>query len=138
MTRRGATATTLARAPIVSAGAVSESARTDRCGWSDSTRPFGTTFHHCCPIPRIQEEYERQKNQAPAQEPRRLNEIAQEILKLRGGISRMLDLYQDGDLEKAEFEPRHRRARQRLSELEAEAGPPWPQSASRRKGKRRF
>ena len=33
----------------------------------------------------------------------------------------MLDLYQDGDLEKAEFEPRHRRARQRLSELEAEA-----------------
>lgn len=70
---------------------------------------------------RIQEEYERQKNQAPAQEPRRLNEIAQEILKLRRGISRMLDLYQDGDLEKAEFEPRHRRARQRLSELEAEA-----------------
>ena len=69
----------------------------------------------------IQEEYERQKNQAPAQEPRRLNEIAQEILKLRRGISRMLDLYQDGDLEKAEFEPRHRRARQRLSELEAEA-----------------
>jgi len=70
---------------------------------------------------RIQEEYERQKNQAPAQEPRRLKEIAQEILKLRRGISRMLDLYQDGDLEKAEFEPRHRRARQRLSELEAEA-----------------
>ena len=70
---------------------------------------------------RIQEEYERQKNQAPAQEPRRLKEIAQEILKLRRGISRMLDLYQDGDLDKAEFEPRHRRARQRLSELEAEA-----------------
>ena len=86
---------------------------------------------------RIQEEYERQKNQAPAQEPRRLNEIAQEILKLRRGISRMLDLYQDGDLEKAEFEPRHRRARQRLSELEAEASS-LAESASRRKGKRRF
>ena len=70
---------------------------------------------------RIQEEYERQKNQPPAQEPRRLKEIAQEILKLRRGISRMLDLYQDGELEKAEFEPRHSRARQRLSELEAEA-----------------
>ena len=86
---------------------------------------------------RIQEEYERQKNQAPAQEPRRLNEIAQEILKLRRGISRMLDLYQDGDLEKAEFEPRHRRARQRLSELEAEASS-LAEKRSRRKGKRRF
>ena len=70
---------------------------------------------------RIKQEYERQKNQAPPQEPRRLKEIAQEILKLRRGISRLLDLYQDGDLDKAEFEPRHRRARQRLSELEAEA-----------------
>jgi site-specific DNA recombinase len=70
---------------------------------------------------RIQQEYERQKNQAPAKEPRRLKEIAQEILKLRRGISRLLDLYQDGDLDKAEFEPRHRRARRRLSDLEAEA-----------------
>jgi site-specific DNA recombinase len=70
---------------------------------------------------RIQQEYERQKDQAPAEEPRRLKEIAQEILKLRRGISRMLDLYQDGDLDKTEFEPRHRRARQRLSELEAES-----------------
>jgi site-specific DNA recombinase len=70
---------------------------------------------------RIQEEHERQKNEAPAQEPRRLKAIDQEILKLRRGISRMLDLYQDGDLDKAEFEPRHRRARQRMSELEAEA-----------------
>jgi site-specific DNA recombinase len=70
---------------------------------------------------RIQEEYERQRNQTPAEEPRRLKEIDQEILKLRRGISRMLDLYQDGDLDQAEFEPRHRRARQRLSELEVEA-----------------
>ena len=70
---------------------------------------------------RIQQEYERQKDQAPAQEPRRLKEVAQEILKLRRGISRLLDLYQDEDLDKAEFEPRHRRARQRLAVLEAEA-----------------
>jgi site-specific DNA recombinase len=71
--------------------------------------------------PRTQEEYERQKNEVPAQEPRRLKEIAQEILKLKRGISRMLDLYQDGDLDKTGFEPQHRRARQRMSELETEA-----------------
>ena len=33
----------------------------------------------------------------------------------------MLDLYQEGDLEKGEFEPRYSRARQRLSELDSEA-----------------
>jgi site-specific DNA recombinase len=33
----------------------------------------------------------------------------------------MLDLYQEGDLEEAEFEPRYSRARLRLSELESEA-----------------
>jgi site-specific DNA recombinase len=33
----------------------------------------------------------------------------------------MLDLYQEGDLEKGEFEPRYARARQRLSELDSEA-----------------
>ena len=68
--------------------------RLDATVWNDVTSLLSDPA-------RIQEEYERQKNEAPEQEPRRLKEIAQEILKLRRGISRMLDLYQDGDLDKA-------------------------------------
>jgi site-specific DNA recombinase len=68
---------------------------------------------------RIRREYERQTSQAPKGEPGRFREIAKEIQRVKRGISRMLDLYQEGDIEKAEFEPRRARARQRLSELES-------------------
>jgi site-specific DNA recombinase len=70
---------------------------------------------------RIRREFERQGSQAPAPEPRRLEAIAKEVQRVKRGISRMLDLYQDGDLEKGEFEPRYARARRRLSELDSEA-----------------
>jgi site-specific DNA recombinase len=70
---------------------------------------------------RIRREFERQRRQLPAPEPRRLESIAKEVERVKRGISRMLDLYQDGELEKGEFEPRYARARQRLSELDSEA-----------------
>jgi site-specific DNA recombinase len=70
---------------------------------------------------RIRAEFERQRKQAPPQEPSRLREIDREIARVRRGMSRMLDLYQAGDLDQAEFEPRYRRGRLRLAQLEAEA-----------------
>jgi site-specific DNA recombinase len=70
---------------------------------------------------RIRAEFERQRSQSPPQESRRLGEIDREVAKVKRGMSRMLDLYQAGDLDKTEFEPRYRRGRQRLVQLEAEA-----------------
>jgi site-specific DNA recombinase len=70
---------------------------------------------------RIRREFERQRGQVPAPAPLRLEAIAKEAQRVKRGISRMLDLYQGGDLEEEEFEPRHARARLRLSELASEA-----------------
>jgi site-specific DNA recombinase len=88
--------------------------RLDAAVWEDVSALLGDPD-------RIRREFERQKDQAPAAEPRRLEAIAKEVQRVRRGISRMLDLYQEGDLEKEEFEPRYARARQRLSELDTEA-----------------
>jgi hypothetical protein len=41
--------------------------------------------------------------------------------KVKWGIARLIDAYQDGLLDKAEFEPRLRGAKERLAQLEAEA-----------------
>jgi site-specific DNA recombinase len=88
--------------------------RLDAAVWEDVSALLGDPD-------RIRREFERQRSQAPAPEPRRLEAIAKEVQRVKRGITRMLDLYQEGDLEKAEFEPRYARARQRLSELDSEA-----------------
>jgi site-specific DNA recombinase len=86
--------------------------RLDAAVWEDVVALLGDPD-------RIRCEYERQTGHASRAEPRRSQEIAEEVQRVKRGISRMLDLYQEGDIEKAEFEPRHARARQRLSELES-------------------
>ena len=43
------------------------------------------------------------------------------IQKVKRGIARLVDAYEEGLLEKSEFEPRIRRSRDRLAKLEAEA-----------------
>ncbi len=88
--------------------------RLDAAVWEDVSALLGDPD-------RIRREFDRQKSQVPAPEPRRLEAIAKEVQRVKRGISRMLDLYQEGDLEKGEFEPRYARARQRLSELDSEA-----------------
>ena len=88
--------------------------RLDAAVWEDVAALLGDPD-------RIRREFERQRHQLPAPEPRRLEAIAKEVERVKGGISRMLDLYQDGELEKREFEPRYARARRRLSELDLEA-----------------
>ena len=48
-------------------------------------------------------------------------QLADMIGKVRRGIARLIDAYEDGLLQKPEFEPRVQRARERLTRLEAEA-----------------
>jgi site-specific DNA recombinase len=88
--------------------------RLDAAVWEDVAALLGDPD-------RIRREFDRQRHQLPAPEPRRLEAIAKEVERVKRGISRMLDLYQDGELEKGEFEPRYARARRRLSELDSEA-----------------
>jgi site-specific DNA recombinase len=52
---------------------------------------------------------------------RRAEALEQLIRKVRRGIARLIDAYGEGLLEKEEFEPRIRTARERLARLEAEA-----------------
>jgi site-specific DNA recombinase len=88
--------------------------RLDAAVWEDVSALLGDPD-------RIRREFERQRSQVPAPAPRRLEAIAKEVQRVKRGISRMLDLYQEGNLEKEEFEPRFARARQRLAELDSEA-----------------
>ena len=47
-------------------------------------------------------------------------QLQSSIAKVRRGISRLIDSYQDGLLERADFEPRIRKAKDRLKQLEAD------------------
>jgi site-specific DNA recombinase len=71
---------------------------------------------------RIQAEYERRLNGNAERRPSFVEgQFARQIAKLRSGLSRLIDGYQEGLLEKDEFEPRLRSARERLARLEADA-----------------
>lgn len=71
---------------------------------------------------RIAEEYERRKeigegtNEAPDQHKRQMM-----ISRVRRQISKLIDAYSEELIDKAEFEPRLRSARQQLDKLQAEA-----------------
>jgi site-specific DNA recombinase len=67
---------------------------------------------------RLAREYERRLQ--PAEGPEPANFQAQ-LSKLRQSLARLIDSYADGYLEKAEFEPRVTRLRQRIAALESQA-----------------
>ncbi len=70
----------------------------------------------------IRSEYERRLNEDPGREPPLAEEgLERQIKKVRTGLARLIDGYQEGLLQKEEFEPRLRAARERLARLEAEA-----------------
>jgi site-specific DNA recombinase len=71
---------------------------------------------------RIEQEYERrQQNSAAATAGAEGAALVKRVTAVQRGISRLIDGYSEGLLEKAEFEPRLRAARERLQRLEAEA-----------------
>jgi site-specific DNA recombinase len=70
---------------------------------------------------KIAEEYERRLQSKPGQgSSRGIEPVTRIIAKLKRSISRLVDLYSEGLLEKQEVEPRLRAAKERLSKLEAE------------------
>jgi site-specific DNA recombinase len=69
---------------------------------------------------RIQAEYERRLEDRPASSPHH-EQLQTRRQRIQRGLTRLIDAYTEGLLEKSEFEPRLRSAKQRLSELDAEA-----------------
>jgi site-specific DNA recombinase len=68
---------------------------------------------------RLAAEYRRRLLSVPS--PAQREQVKTQVRKLRRGIARLIDSYADGLVEKAEFEPRVLRLRERVQHLEAEA-----------------
>jgi len=68
----------------------------------------------------LQNEFERRLQGAPETDAQ-LEHFLKQIAHVQRGISRLIDAYETGLLEKDEFEPRVRNAKQRLARLESEA-----------------
>jgi site-specific DNA recombinase len=66
---------------------------------------------------RVEQEYQRRL--APPEEHER-SSVDTQLSKLRQGLARLIDSYAEGVIEKAEFEPRITRLRQRIADLEAQ------------------
>jgi site-specific DNA recombinase len=69
---------------------------------------------------RIRAEYERRRQNAKPDGGRETDQVKKLINQVKRSISRLIDAYQEGMLEKSEFEPRINAARERLSRLEEE------------------
>lgn len=69
---------------------------------------------------RLEQEYQR-RLLAPRQEKDDLTALQIQMSKVRQGVARLIDTYTEGFIEKQEFEPRIRRLRQRLADLEEKA-----------------
>jgi len=70
---------------------------------------------------RIRHEYERRLNDPSRDDAQVGEQLKALIQRSQRGIARLIDAYQDGLLEKHEFEPRMEAARGRLTQLEATA-----------------
>jgi len=69
---------------------------------------------------RIRVEYERRRQSKNPDHDREVDQLTKLINQVKKSISRLIDAYGDGMLEKSEFEPRITAARERLSRLEGE------------------
>jgi site-specific DNA recombinase len=70
---------------------------------------------------RIEAEYQRRLNREETGGSWETKQLGDMIQKARRGITRLIDAYEDGLLQKQEFEPRMQTARERLLRLEVEA-----------------
>ena len=69
---------------------------------------------------RIRVEYKRRRQKPKPNGGREVNQVTKLINQVKRSISRLIDAYEEGLLEKSEFEPRISTARQRLSRLKEE------------------
>ncbi|HEV3258772.1 MAG TPA: recombinase family protein [Gemmataceae bacterium] len=70
---------------------------------------------------KVAREHQRRLSEAPAHAVEEQAEHDKQRRQVERGLSRLIDAYAEGLLDKAEFEPRLRRTKERLSRLEAEA-----------------
>jgi site-specific DNA recombinase len=70
---------------------------------------------------RVRQEYERRLQSQRKKRGRPSEQVEKMLVKVRRGIARLIDAYQDGYLDRKEFEPRVRSLKERLRTLEAEA-----------------
>ena len=80
---------------------------------------------------RVRQEYERRLNEPP-KEVVETKQLSTMIQKVKRGIARLIDAYEDGLLTKSEFEPRLRAAKSRLAKLEIDARSASEQAAAER------
>jgi site-specific DNA recombinase len=71
---------------------------------------------------KVQAEYDRRLNKpAGAEQSLQAEQVAKQIHKVKQGITRLMDAYQEGMLDKNEVAPRLQAAKERLARLEEEA-----------------
>jgi hypothetical protein len=71
---------------------------------------------------RVEQEYQRRlSGETATKEHQGKEQVASLLQKVKRGIARLIDAYSDGLVDKSEFEPRIRRAKERLAALEAQA-----------------
>jgi site-specific DNA recombinase len=70
---------------------------------------------------RIEREYQRRLTKKESASGAACNSVANSLQQIKRGIARLIDAYEDGLLERSEFEPRLRRAKERVTRLEGEA-----------------
>jgi site-specific DNA recombinase len=71
---------------------------------------------------RIEREYQRRlTNKKRSGRSQTAENLAASIKRVKRGIARLIDAYEDGLVDRGEFEPRIKRAKERLATLEAEA-----------------
>ena len=85
----------------------------DQAVWEEVCQLFADTR-------RLEQEYQRRLD-APAAGNADLKIVESQLAKVRRSIARLIDSYTDGFIEKAEFEPRIQRLRQRITDLENKA-----------------
>ena len=71
---------------------------------------------------RVEQEYKRRlTTRKKGVEWNSIEQLGALVKKVKRGIARLVDVYQDGLIEKSEFEPRMRKSKERLAKLQAEA-----------------
>jgi site-specific DNA recombinase len=70
---------------------------------------------------RVEQEYERRLDQSDDRSSWEAEQLNKQIQTLKRGIARLIDAYEEGLLEKQEFEPRIARSKERLRRLDEEA-----------------
>ena len=69
---------------------------------------------------RLEQEYYRRQQPPTDAKQQTLSQVEAQIAKLRRGMGRLIDSYAEGMIEKAEFEPRIKRLKERIQALETQ------------------